>query len=286
MPVHYETLRNFPIPEVRQALRWQDAAFYALSTGMGQDPMDEAELPFVTEGPAQRALPSMAVVMGYPGFWLADPATGVDAVKLVHGEQWLTLHRPLPVSGEILGVTRVTGLVDRGEGKGALLYTEREVTDAKTGELLATLGQTTFLRGDGGFGGPSGPVRSPHPEPQREPELSLELATRPEQALLYRLNGDHNPLHADPAVAARAGFPRPILHGLCTFGVVCRALLRALCGNDPARFGAMELRFSAPVFPGETIRTEIWQEEGGAAFRARVVERDKVVVSNGRFRFA
>jgi len=285
MPIIHEKLLSFPVPEVRQALTRRDTMFYALSIGAGQDPMDHADLDFVTET-RLKAIPAMANVMGYPGFWLADPETGVDAVRLVHGEQSLVLHRPLPVEGEVLGRTRVTGLVDRGAGRGALLYSAREVTDARSGERLATLEQTTFLRGDGGFGGPSGPVRQPHPEPRRDPDRALDLATRPEQALLYRLNGDLNPLHSDPDVAGRAGFPRPILHGLCTFGVVCRALLRALCGNDPARFGAMELRFSAPVFPGETIRTEIWDEPGGAAFRARAVEGDRIVVSNGRFRFA
>jgi acyl dehydratase len=282
MPITYENLLHFPIPEIRQRLRWQDAALYALSLGCGQDPMDEAELRFVTEGAAMRALPTMAVVLGYPGFWLRDPATGVDALRLVHGEQAVTLHAPLPVEGEVIGRSRVTGIVDRGEGKGALLYSERVILDAATNEKLATLEQTTFLRGDGGFGGPSGPVKKPAPEPEGAAPITLDLATRPEMALLYRLNGDHNPLHSDPAVAAKAGFPRPILHGLATFGVVGRALLRAVCGGDPARFGRMECRFSAPVFPGETIRTEIWPQEGGAAFRARVLERNVVVVGNGR----
>jgi acyl dehydratase len=286
MPIVTEDLLNFPIPEIRQRLRWQDAALYALSLGVGQDPMDQAELRFVTEGAAMRALPGMAVVLGYPGFWLRDPATGVDAVRLVHGEQSVEIHAPLPVEGEVIGRSRVTGLVDRGAGKGALLYSERVILDAATGRTLATLGQTTFLRGDGGFGGPDGPVKKPAPEPEGAPAIVLDLATRPEMALLYRLNGDHNPLHSDPAVAAKAGFPRPILHGLATFGVVGRALLRAVCGNDPARFGRMECRFSAPVFPGETIRTEIWPTDAGAAFRARVVERDVVVVGNGAFRLA
>jgi acyl dehydratase len=231
-----------------------------------------------------RALPSMAVVLGYPGFWLRDPRTGVDAVRLVHGEQAVEIHAALPVEGEVIGRSRVTGLVDRGEGKGALLYSERVIVDATTGAKLATLEQTTFLRGDGGFGGPAGPVRKPAQEPEGAPDLSIDLPTRPEMALLYRLNGDHNPLHSEPAVAAKAGFPRPILHGLATFGVVGRALLRGACEGDPARFGRMACRFSAPVFPGETIRTEIWRLPEGAAFRARVVERDVVVVGNGLFR--
>jgi acyl dehydratase len=284
MIVH-DHLLNYPIPEIRQRLRWQDAALYALSLGMGQDPMDEAALRFVTEGEGMRALPTMAVVLGYPGFWLADPRTGVDAVRLVHGEQAVTLHAPLPSSGEVIGTSRVTGIVDRGAGKGALLYSERVITDAATGAKLATLEQTTFLRGDGGYGGPSGPVKKPAPEAEGAPAIALDLPTRPETALFYRLNGDHNPLHSVPALAAKAGFPRPILHGLATFGIVGRALLQALCGQDPARFRRMECRFSAPVFPGETIRTEIWPNpDGSAAFRAKVTERDLVVVSNGLFR--
>lgn len=286
MPIVTENLLNFPIPEIRQRLRWQDSALYALSLGCGQDPMDEADLRFVTEGAAMRALPTMAVVLGYPGFWLRDPATGVDAVRLVHGEQSVEIHAPLPTEGEVIGRSRVTGLVDRGEGKGALLYSERVIFDAATGAKLATLEQTTFLRGDGGFGGPSGPVKKPAPEPEGAPDLVLDLPTRPEMALLYRLNGDHNPLHSSPAVAAKAGFPRPILHGLATFGLVGRALLRAVCDGDPARFGRMDCRFSAPVFPGETIRTEIWRTATGCAFRARAVERDVVVVGNGAFRSA
>ena len=286
MPIVAETLLNFPIPEIRQRLRWQDSALYALSLGCGQDPMDEADLRFVTEGAAMRALPTMAVVLGYPGFWLRDPATGVDAVRLVHGEQSVEIHAALPTEGEVIGRSRVTGLVDRGEGKGALLYSERVILDAATGTKLATLEQTTFLRGDGGFGGPSGPVKKPAPEPEGAPDLVLDLPTRPEMALLYRLNGDHNPLHSSPAVAAKAGFPRPILHGLATFGLVGRALLRAVCEGDPARVGRMDCRFSAPVVPGETIRTEIWRTATGAAFRARAVERDVVVVGNGAFRSA
>jgi acyl dehydratase len=280
-----EKLLAYPIPEIRQDLRWQDVALYNLSIGLGQDPMDLRQLPFTYE-PGLTAMPSMAVVLGYPGFWIKAPDTGVDWVRVVHGEQSLTLHRPLPVSGEVIGTSRVTGLVDRGPGKGALIYSERVIRDATTGEKLATVAMTTFARGDGGFGGPAGPVKAPHPEAEGTPDLTLDLPTRPEQAAYYRLNGDFNPLHIDPEVASKAGFPRPILHGLCTFGVVCHALMKGLCDYDTARFGTMDLRFSSPVYPGETIRTEIWHRPGGAAFRARVVERDLVVVSNGAFRFA
>lgn len=285
MPIVYGKLLNYPIPEIRQHLRWQDVAMYNFSVGLGQDPMDEQQLDFLYE-PRLKVMPSMPVVLGAPGFWSRNPDTGMDWVKILHGEQGLILHKPLLTEGEIIGRSRVTGLVDRGEGKGALMYSEREVIDAKTGDLLATVTSTSFLRGDGGFGGPSGPVKKPHPEPERAPDVALDLATRPEQALIYRLNTDLNPLHIDPKIAAAAGYPRPILHGLCTFGTICHALLKTLCDYDTARFGKMDLRFSSPVYPGETIRTEIWHEAGGAAFRARVVERDKVVVSNGLFRFA
>lgn len=278
MPVDPERLLSFPIPEQRQSFTKADTILYALSIGLGFDPMDLAQLDFVDGHRTLKAMPSIAVVLGHPGFWLADPATGVDAVRLVHGEQSIVWHAPLPVQGEIIGRTRVTGLVDKGQGRGSLLYTTKTVTDALTGTLLATTESTTFLRGDGGFGGPSGPVKPAAAPPAGIPDIVVDLPTRPEQALYYRLNGDDNPLHADPAVAAKAGFPRPILHGLCTLGVVTHALLRGVCGYDPARLHALSLRFSAPVFPGETIRTEIWRNGG---FRARVLERDSVVVNNG-----
>ncbi|WP_144184616.1 MaoC/PaaZ C-terminal domain-containing protein [Elioraea rosea] len=280
MPLDPAKLLAYPIPEIRQALTRKDTMLYALSVGLGQDPVDDWQRRFVYE-PELIALPTMAVVLGYPGFWLGRPDTGVDATRLVHGEQSVTLHRPLPVEGEIIGRSRVTGLVDRGAGKGALLYSAREVLDS-AGSLLATLESTTFLRGDGGFGGATGPVKAPHAIPDRAPDATLSLTTRPEQALLYRLNGDHNPLHADPAVAAKAGFPRPILHGLCTMGVVGHALLRLCCGGEPGRMKRIDLRFSAPVFPGETIVTEVWDEGGGRfGFTALAAERETMVINNG-----
>jgi len=278
MAIDYEKLLNFPIPEVRQTLTKRDSVFYALSVGLGQDPMDERQLDFVDHHRDLKAMPSMAVVLGHPGFWLRNPETGVDAVRVVHGEQGIEIHKPLPVEGEIIGTTRVTGIVDKGEGKGALLYSEKQVRGAD-GTLYATTRSTTFLRGDGGFGGPSGPVKPPHPVPEGEPDIVVELPTRPEQALYYRLNGDDNPLHASPSVAAKAGFPRPILHGLCTLGVVTHALIRALADYDSAALKSLDLRFSSPVYPGETIRTEIWRD---GAFRARLLERDVVVVNNGK----
>ncbi len=276
MPIDPTTLLGFDIPVVRQRVTPRDAILYALSIGLGQDPLDEPQLDYVDHHRTLRAMPSMAVVLGHPGFWLANSRTGVDAVRLVHGEQWIEWNAALPTDGEVLGHTRVTGLIDKGAGRGALLFSEKRLTDAATGALLAVTGATTFLRGDGGFGGAPGPAPAPHPMPASAPDLTIDLSTRPEQALIYRLNGDDNPLHADPAVAARAGFPRPILHGLCTLGVVTHALLRARgYAASPCR---LQLRFSAPVFPGETVRTEIW---GDGSFRARIVGRDVVVIDHG-----
>jgi acyl dehydratase len=281
-PAH---LLAYAIPEIVQDLTVRDTILYAVSVGLGADPLDADQLRFVYEDGLQ-ALPTMATVLGYAGFWLKRPDTGVDWVKVVHAEQGIRIHKPLPVEGRLVGRTRVTGLVDKGAGKGTLLYSERQVTDA-AGNLVATLDQTTFLRGDGGCGGSTGPAKAPHPTPDRSPDLAVDLPTLPSQALIYRLNGDDNPLHADPAVAAKAGFPRPILHGLATFGVVGHALLKSLCGYRPDRLKAMDSRFTAPVYPGETIRTEIWRDAGGvAAFRARVLDRDQIVLSNGRAEIA
>ena len=276
--IDYEKLLHFPIPEVRQTLTKRDAALYALSVGFGHDPIDEGQLDFVDQKRGLVAVPAMAVVLGYPGFWLSNPATGVDPKSVLHGEQSIELRQPLPVEGAIIGRTRVTALVDKGAGRGALLYSEKRVTDAGTAELLAVTHSTTFLRGAGGFGGPSGPVKAVHTLPERAPDITVDLPTRPEQALIYRLNGDDNSIHAAPEIARQAGFPRPILHGLCTFGVACHALIRTLAHYRADGLKGMQVRFSAPVFPGETIRTEIWRD---GSFRCRVVQRDVVVIDNG-----
>jgi len=281
MPIDAEKLLSWPFPDLEHTYGVRDTMLYALGTGAGSDPTDEGELPFVYED-GLKALPSMAVVLGYPGFWLKEQNTGVDWTRLLHGEQAMTLHAPLPAAGTVIGRTRVTGLIDKGAGKGALLLSKRDVIDKASGTLLATLSSTTFLRGDGGFGGPSGPTPAPHKIPDRAPDASLDLPTLPQAALIYRLSGDYNPLHADPKVAAAAGFPRPILHGLCTYAVACRALLKLAAEGDPARLKSMGVRFSAPVFPGETIRTDIWRDGAEVSFRCSVVERGIKVLDNGR----
>jgi acyl dehydratase len=281
MAIDYQRLKNWPFAEIEQSYTARDTMLYALGVGLGADPMDERQLRFVYEEHLQ-ALPTLAAVLAYPGFWIKDPATGVDWKQVLHGEQGLVIHKPLPASGTVVGRTVIDEIVDKGQGRGALLLAHRDVRDKATGELLCSVASSAFLRADGGFGGPAGPSPKPHAIPERAPDIVADLPTLPQAALVYRLSGDYNPLHADPQVAKAAGFPRPILHGLCTYGVAGHALLRELCAYDPTRLKRMDVRFSAPVFPGETIRTEIWREGAGrAAFRCRVVARDVIVINNG-----
>ena len=281
MAIDYDRLMARHFAPVEATYTRRDTMLYALGLGYGADPMDGEQLRFVYEDHLQ-AVPSMGAVLATPGFWAREPDTGIDWKMVVHGEQGLVLHRPLPVTGTVVGQTRIDAIVDKGAGRGALGYTTKELRDKATGELLCESKSTAFWRGDGGFGGPTGPTPAPHRLPERASDAALEIATAAGQALLYRLNGDYNPLHADPAVATAAGFARPILHGLCTYGIACRSILRLACGNDAARLKRMNARFTAPVTPGETIRTEIWDDGGGRlSFRATVVERDRVVLGNG-----
>lgn len=285
MAIDYEKLKARKFEDVEQSYTERDTMLYALGIGLGQDPMDEQQLNFVYEEQL-RSLPTMSVVLGAPGFWAKDPGTGLDWVKILHGEQGLINHKPLPAQATVVGKTRITEIVDKGADKGALLFVERDVIDKATGDLLATLTSTTFCRGDGGFGGPTGPTPQPHALPERAPDEVCDLPTLPMSALIYRLSGDYNPLHADPKVAAAGGFKQPILHGLCTFGVAGHAILKTCCGYRPERLKSMQLRFSAPVYPGETIRTEIWRDGDVVSFRSKVVERDIVVLNNGKVELA
>jgi acyl dehydratase len=280
MAIAYDKLLALKIPDVEHSYTDKDTILYALGIGLGHDPLNAHELDFVYEKNL-KPLPTFAAVLGYPGFWIRDLPTGIDWVRLVNGEQGITLHRPLTPQGTVIGRTRIVEVIDKGAGKGALVYTERKVTDKASGALIATVTQTTFCRADGGFGGP--PRESPplHPIPERPPDMVCDLPTRPEAALIYRLSGDRNPLHVDPAVAAAAGFPRPILHGLATFGVAGHAVLKSVCGYDPSRLVWLAGRFSAPVFPGETMRTEIWRDGAAVSFRAHVLERNVLAMNNG-----
>jgi acyl dehydratase len=262
----------------RQTLSPRDVMLYALGVGA-------QELPFVYED-GLKVLPTMATVLAYPGFVWKDFDLGADWRKVLHGETSVEIHAPLPVEGELVGSTTFGPIFDKGADKGTVCYVTREIRDA-AGTLVATVRNSSFLRGDGGRGGSSEPQRKPHPLPDRAPDESVTLETTANQAMIYRLSGDYNPLHIDPEVAKAGGFDRPILHGLATYGVAGRAVLAALCGNDPARLKRLDARFASPVFPGETIRTDIWREsEGRASYRSSVVERDLVVLNNGYVEFA
>lgn len=267
---------------VEHAWSSKDCLLYALGVGAGQlDPVHE-ELAFTTENSQdvdQQVLPTFAVIAGSAGMGAMTKAGTFNFAMLVHGEQGVRLHRPLPVEGRVKVTGRITGIYDKGSG--GVVATEGEAVDAATGEPMFTTTASVFIRGEGGWGGDRGPSGPRNVAPDRDPDHTVTYATRRDQALLYRLSGDRNPLHADPSFAALAGFDRPILHGLCTYGVTGRALLHALCGSDPARFGAMEGRFSKPVMPGDELTVKMWVDGGEAVFRTEN-QAGEVVLDQGR----
>ncbi|SEI12195.1 MaoC/PaaZ C-terminal domain-containing protein [Paracoccus alkenifer] len=269
------------VPELAQQYTHRDTILYALGIGIGHDATDPGQLGFVYEK-GLKAVPTMAVVLGETMDWVHDPDLGIDVTQSLHGEERVILHRPLAPAGSVVGQTRVIGLADKGAGRGALVHSRKELRDADTGELIATTQRTAFARADGGFGGVHGEIPAALPPvPDRAPDLSCDLPTVPQAALIYRLSGDRIPLHADPAIARAAGFDRPILHGLCSLGIACHAILRLVCDHDPARIAEIGCRFSAPGFPGETLRVELWCEGRAVHFRALVAERGVTVIDNG-----
>lgn len=285
----WQAVLDWQFPDVEQRYDTRDAILYALGLGYGRDPLNEADLRYLYEqhDGGLRVVPSYSVVLGGPGAWMRDPRTGIDWVRSLHGEQGLVVHAPLPPAARVIGRNRVTGIVDKGAGKGCLLLMERDIVDADSGTLLATRTSSSFLRGDGGCGAPARAQTKPEPLPTRAPDVVHTIDTRPEAALVYRLSGDFNPVHANPAVARRAGFERPILHGLCTFGIACRALVATVGEHDPARLKSMQGRFSAPVYPGESQTVEAWIEGGGRVrFRTRIDARDVTAFDFGEAHIA
>jgi len=252
---------------------------YALGVGMSRDPMNEDELRFTYENDL-KTVPTLATVIAWGQRTLGQ--SGINYLMVVHGEQRLTLHKPLPSSATIIADERVVGAVDKVFLYNATASTEKVIKLKSTGEKLCTLGGTIFARGDGGFGGPNTGAPEPHPIPERKPDATCETDTREDQALIYRLSGDRNPLHSDPKIAKLAGFPRPILHGLCSYGTACRAVLKTICHYDHTMITGFDVRFSSPVFPGETIVTDMWKDGSVVSFRSRVKERDVVVINNGK----
>src|SRR6266568_8392692 len=287
------------VPSEPQERSWdsKDALLYAVGVGAGLgDPLQELE--FTTEnseGIEQKVLPTFGVLIAQAR--TGRPLGDFDRALLVHAEQAFELHRPIPVEGTVRTTSTVTGIYDKGSG--ALVVSENVAVDAATGEPLVTSRSSAFIRGEGGFGGDRGSDAA-WERPDREPDYQVLQQTRPEQALIYRLSGDRNPLHADPKFAARGGFARPILHGLCTYGVTGRALLHTLCGSDPARFAAMSGRFTRPVLPGDSLTISIWLPDaaddggdsggggtggGGTAWFQTATQDGTVVIDRGLMRF-
>lgn len=283
MSINYEQLLTRQFAEITHRYDWRDSIIYALGLGIGTDPLNADELRFVYED-GLHTLPTMAVTLGHPGFWVAEPETGIDYRRVVHGEQSLIVHAQLPPEGTFVARNKVEEIIDKGEGRGMILRVRRDLFDEASGALQSSQVMSIFCRSDGGFGGPQGaPVRV-ITLPERAPDHSIVRFIPPQAALIYRLSGDLNPLHADPVHARASGFERPILHGLATFGVAGFALISAASGVGTLR--EISCRFSAPVFPGETLRIDIWDEGTEKRFRCTVVERNQVVLNAGQAFFA
>jgi acyl dehydratase len=290
MPIYYPDILDQRTDPRTFTYGDKDVMLYALGIGLGADPMGEKELRFVYERDL-KVVPTAATVLASGASRAAAGRTAaplpaghrpsqINFLMMVHGEQKVELHKPLPAFGTFTAEGRTLGAWDKGKDKGAVVVNETTWTDEK-GEKVATLTGSMFARGDGGFGGPTEGQPEPHATPTRAPDLSVDIRTRPDQALLYRLNGDRNPLHSDPEFAARAGFPRPILHGLCTYGITCRAVLQGVLDYDADQILSHQARFSAPVFPGDTITVDLWKDGKDISFEARVAARSATVIKNG-----
>ena len=288
MALDYAALTSHEFEPIRHTYARRDVILYALGLGVGSvDPCDRGELRYVFEKDLV-AMPTLAVVLGLDISWFAVPKFNITFHMLLHAEQSLTLHRPLPVEGTVVSRQRIEAAYDKGPERGAILDIRRELYDAATDEHLASVGHLMALRADGGFGGPNRSLPLPGSIPDdRDPDLRLPLPTSLNQALIYRLSGDYNPLHADPVAARAGGFDRPILHGLAAYGMVGRALTKALCDDDAGRFRRLDIRFTSPVYPGEPLHAEVGRTGSGeAAVRLVASDRNQVVEDFGRFEFA
>jgi acyl dehydratase len=275
-----EALRTYSIKSIERSYAERDTILYALGLGYGDPPTDLDALRFVYEKSLQ-TVPSYCTVLGSPDFWLQDPILKINWRKIVHGEQRFRIHRVLPPAGTVKATFRILGVDDKGSTTGAVLAFEKTLFDVD-GTLLAEATNTLFLRGDGGYGGFGEVPAVPGPLGPDRFDRAVDVPTLPQLALIYRLNGDLNPLHCDPELARSAGFERPILHGLCALGIACRALIQTYCAGNADRLQSMFVRFSRPVYPGETIRLESYTDNGCVRFRARVLERDVLILDRGQ----
>src|SRR5471030_975347 len=286
MPIDYEDMMQSGATGLAARYDEKDVMLYALGVGFMRDPLDEKELPFAYENNGLKVVPTFASVINRgeapPERQRMPQKSNINFMMVVDGERRITIHKPLPPKCEVIADERYIDILDKGEGKGAVLIQERNVREAASGDKLFTIVSSIFARGDGGFGGkPSGGPEL-HEIPARAPDLVKECDTRPDQAFLYALSGDRNPLHRDPKFAKMAGFPRPILHGLCSYGVTCRAVLQGFADYQPERIKSHAARFSSPVFPGETITVDMWKDGDVVSFEARVKAREVTVIKNGR----
>jgi len=277
MAINYEEIMSMTSENIEVSYTDKDSILYSLGVGLGNDPMNIEELKFVYEN-SQIALPSMATNFQYHSPLLLK--TNINFIMVVHGEQRLSITNALPVSGDFIANAKVIGCYDKGPARGAIIEVETTVKNKKNNEEICKLVSTTFARGDGGFGGPDSPKKEIF-IPDGEPDYVSEVSTKPDQALIFRLSGDYNPLHSDPNFAKAAGFEKPILHGMCTYGIACRSLVNEICENDASKLKRFDCRFSSPVYPGETIVTEMWKKNKIIYFNSKVKERDKLVLKNG-----
>ena len=277
MPINYDEIMSLKSENIEISYTDKDSILYGLGVGLGNDPMNMDELKYVYEN-GQIVLPSMATNFQYHSSLLMS--ANLNFIMVVHGEQKLSIINPIPVSGEFVADMKVINCFDKGASKGAIVEVETTVKLKSDGTEICKLISTTFARGDGGFGGPESPPQKVY-EPEGTPDIVDEITTKPDQALIFRLSGDYNPLHSDPNFAKAAGFPKPILHGLCTYGVACRSIVKTACDKDVKKLKSFNCRFSSPVFPGETIVTEMWKNGNIINFQSKVKERDKIILKNG-----
>ncbi len=284
MAISYDHIMSLKSEGTESSYGDRETMLYALGIGFGRDPMNEQELPFVYEGvndPAYlKTVPTMATVLQWGGGAMRE--SGINYLMVVHGEQRVQLHRPLPSAGTIVADERVIGAFDKGAGKGAVIVTEKTIRLKDSGEKLVTLVSSTFARGDGGFGGPTTGAPEPHPIPERAPDATYEADILADQAFIYALSGDRNPLHRDPKIAKMAGFEKPIIHGLCTYGTTCRAIITNVLNYASETITGYDVRFSSPAYPGETVAVDVWKDGNVVSFRARVPARNVTVINNGK----
>lgn len=279
MPLNYEELMAMQNPGQKYSYGDREVMLYACGIGMGADPLDEAELPFVNEAAATprplKVVPTFASVAA----WGVEPGE-FKLTRSVDGERDIIFHKPLTAAAHGTADSTMLAVYDKGKDKGAVLRYQTVLKDSD-GEPVATLVASLFARGDGGFGGPAGGQPEPHKVPTRAPDAVVDISTRPDQALIYRLSGDRNPLHSDPEFALGAGFPKPILHGMCTYGISCRAILQTFADYDPNAFKRHAARFSSVVYPGDTVTLEMWKEGNVISFEGKVKARGITVIKNG-----